>query len=48
MKSPLKALTAKQLLDFLPTYKGTTLTSFSKLPLFFSTKEEGPNISLRR
>lgn len=48
MKSPLKQLTAKKLLEFLPTYKGTVLTSFSKLPLFFSAKEDNENISLRR
>ena len=48
MKSPLKNITAKQVLEFLPTYKGTLLTSFPKLPLFFTAKEEGENMSLRR
>lgn len=48
MKSPLKTMTAKQLLEFLPTYKGTPLSSFSKLPLFFSSQEDSGNISLRR
>lgn len=48
MKSPLKNIAAKQILEFLPTYKGTILTSFPKLPLFFTAKEEGENISLRR
>lgn len=48
MKSPLKAITAKQLTEFLPSYKGTTLTAFPKLPLFFSAREDGSNIILRR
>ena len=48
MKTPLKSQTAKQLLSFFPTYTGTTLTSFPKLPLFFSAKEDGSNMILRR
>ena len=48
MKTPLKSQTAKQLIDFLPSYKGTQLNTFPKLPLFFSAREEGSNISLRR
>ena len=48
MKTPLKTQTAKQLLEFLPTYQGTPLTTFPKLPLFFSAREDGPNIFLRR
>ena len=48
MKTPLKSQTAKQLIDFLPAYKGTQLTTFPKLPLFFSAKEDGSNLSLTR
>ncbi len=38
MKSPLKTLTSKQLAAFLPSYKGTVMDHFPKIPMYFSVK----------
>jgi len=38
MKSPIKAIGAKQLANFMLTYQGTKLSSFPKVPMFFSVK----------
>jgi hypothetical protein len=38
MKSSLKSIGAKQLAKFLPTYQGTKIVSFPKVPMFFSVK----------
>lgn len=38
MKSPIKAIGAKQLAKFLTTYQGTKISSFPKVPMFFSVK----------
>jgi hypothetical protein len=38
MKSPIKAIGAKQLVKFLKSYQGTKIESFPKIPMFFSAK----------
>lgn len=48
MQQTLKTITSKQLLEFLPTYPGSVLNTFSKLPQHFAAKQEGENTSLRR
>lgn len=48
MKSALKSINSKQLIDFFHGYKGVSIENFHQLPLFFSIKEEGGNKSLQR
>lgn len=48
MKSALLTISSKQLLEFLPTYKGTVLTTIGKFPAHFSLREEHANQSLSR
>jgi hypothetical protein len=36
--SPLKGMSAKNIGQFLTSYKGTKLISFPKVPLFFNVK----------
>lgn len=48
MSAAIKGISSKQLSQFLPSYKGTKLTSFPKIPMFFSVKTEGNDTFLTR
>jgi hypothetical protein len=39
MTAALKGISSKNLANFLQSYKGTKLTSFPKIPMFFSIKK---------
>ena len=48
MANTLKHISPKQLASFFPSYKGTRLTSFPKLPMYFHIKNEGDDMYLTR
>ena len=48
MASKFKNLTSKQLTNFFPSYTGTQMTKFPKIPIFFNVKTEGEDMYLNR
>ncbi len=48
MSSALKGISSKQLSQFLPTYKGTKLSTFPKIANSFNVKKEGNDMYLTR
>jgi len=48
MATPFKGISSKALASFLPSFIGSKITNFSKIPMFFNVKEEGNDMYLTR